>query len=285
MAGADEREPAVAEVLAIVRAAWPRVQLAEAAFARHLERHLPPGADRATVLRWHLGDLYLACASGHGDTNALAAFDAAHMSAVPAMLSRLRGIEPSIDDVKQMVREKLFVAGGAAAAEPKILGYSGAAPLAGWLRVVVTRTAVGHLRSKSASPADEIDEDLHGLVRTANPEIDLLRVRYRAEFDAAVRDAFARVGVRERTLLRLHLVEGVSLDGVGAAYGVHRATAARWIAAARAEVFDMTRRLLSERLAIGPAEFESLVRAMRSGLDVSLRDVLGEAPAGGQRVK
>ena len=36
-----------------------------------------------------------------------------------------------------------------------------------------------------------------------------------------------------RTVLRLHVIEGVTLDGLAVAYGAHRATVARWLASAR----------------------------------------------------
>lgn len=48
----------------------------------------------------------------------------------------------------------------------------------------------------------------------------------------------------------------------------------RWLAAARESIFDETRRLMSQRLRLRPEEFESLVRVLRSQLDLSLTGLL-----------
>jgi RNA polymerase sigma-70 factor (ECF subfamily) len=57
---------------------------------------------------------------------------------------------------------------------------------------------------------------------------------------------------------------------------VHRATVARWIAAARERLLDRTIALVQGRLKISAAELESLLAGLRSGLDVSLGALLGE---------
>ncbi len=53
-----------------------------------------------------------------------------------------------------------------------------------------------------------------------------------------------------------------------------RATAARMILAAREHLYDEVARLLHARLGVGPAELESLLAVVRSGLEVSLRTAL-----------
>jgi RNA polymerase sigma-70 factor (ECF subfamily) len=70
------------------------------------------------------------------------------------------------------------------------------------------------------------------------------------------------------------VVDGLSIDALGEIYGVHRATAARWIAKIREDLLARTREAFSARAKVGRAEFESLLRLARSQLDVSLRRVL-----------
>ncbi|MBZ0236411.1 MAG: helix-turn-helix domain-containing protein, partial [Deltaproteobacteria bacterium] len=108
-----------------------------------------------------------------------------------------------------------------------------------------------------------------------DPELALLKARYAGELEAALRRAGEALTERERALLRLAFVDGLNVDQVGDVYGVHRATAARWIARARTRVFELTRDDLRARLALTPTEFESVVRLVRSQVELSLTRLFG----------
>ncbi len=73
-----------------------------------------------------------------------------------------------------------------------------------------------------------------------------------------------------RTLLRMHVVEGVTLDGLAMAYGAHRATIARWLAAARSALLKGTRARLAGSLKLKPEEVDSLIELARSRLEISI---------------
>ena len=102
-----------------------------------------------------------------------------------------------------------------------------------------------------------------------------LRARHAGEFERALRDAFAGLDERERNLLRLHFLDGLGIDGLAPVFGVHRATAARWLAAARTRLHDGVIALLQARLDVDARELESLARVVRSELEISLRSLLG----------
>ena len=55
---------------------------------------------------------------------------------------------------------------------------------------------------------------------------------------------------------------------------MHRATVVRWLAGARAAALERVYALLRERLKLSEKEGESLLRLMRSRLDLSLRGAL-----------
>jgi RNA polymerase sigma-70 factor (ECF subfamily) len=61
-------------------------------------------------------------------------------------------------------------------------------------------------------------------------------------------------------------------------YGVNRATAARWLAAAREIVKERTIRQLRARLQLNPRECESLLGLVNSQLEVSVLRHLGPEP-------
>jgi RNA polymerase sigma-70 factor (ECF subfamily) len=108
----------------------------------------------------------------------------------------------------------------------------------------------------------------------ADLEVDYLKGHYRAVFEAALKETLTELPVQQRNVLRLSFVEGLSIDEIGALHGVHRATAARWIAAAREAILDGTRRRLRSDLSLSDSEFDSVVRLVQSQLEVSLRGAL-----------
>jgi len=92
-------------------------------------------------------------------------------------------------------------------------------------------------------------------------------------------DALAELPPHDRSLLRLHYIEGLSLDRLAVMERVHRATVARWLSDARSTVLSRVRTLLAERLKLSGHEGESLLRFVRSRLDLSLRRALDSAQA------
>jgi RNA polymerase sigma-70 factor (ECF subfamily) len=108
-----------------------------------------------------------------------------------------------------------------------------------------------------------------------DPELEGLKRKYREEFKLAFHAALAKLTDRERNLLRYELVGNLSIDEIAKLYDVHRATLARWRAAAREKLFVETERSLRTALGIGATDFRSIVRWIDSELDVSLSRVLG----------
>jgi RNA polymerase sigma-70 factor (ECF subfamily) len=72
----------------------------------------------------------------------------------------------------------------------------------------------------------------------------------------------------------MHSLDGLNLDQIGAVHRVHRATVARWIAAARESLLERTRKGLEEKLQLQGSEFESLMGLVRSQLDLSIHSFL-----------
>jgi RNA polymerase sigma-70 factor (ECF subfamily) len=103
-----------------------------------------------------------------------------------------------------------------------------------------------------------------------SPELALLKRRCRDDVRMGFASALAALTARERTLLRQHYVDGLTVDMLAPLYQVHRSTCARWIDAARVKVLRGVRKQLRTRLALDDAELESAVELVRSQLDLSL---------------
>jgi RNA polymerase sigma-70 factor (ECF subfamily) len=109
-----------------------------------------------------------------------------------------------------------------------------------------------------------------------DPELGYLAERYRGEVEAAFRHSLATLDGEQRTLLRMHFVDGVTLDELARLRNVHRATIARHLAAARRTILDEVRSQLRERFALSTEEFASLIELVRSRLEISVGQLLAE---------
>jgi RNA polymerase sigma-70 factor, ECF subfamily len=246
-------------------AAWPKIRLARDAFAAAIARHgSPANVERAS-------DLYIAVASVEGNPRAIEAVRTMLASELHFAATKTTATADQISEAQARLSHVLFVDEPQRAAA--LRGYSGRGELVAYLRVVARRELfriVNQGRREVGLDADIID----CIVPPKDPEISLLRERYRDEVDRGLRIAVGRLDDRERALLRYAFVEGLNVDAVGKLYGVHRATAARWIAVARERLGTAIREQLAEQLAIELAEVDSIVRLVQSRIDASLDRVL-----------
>jgi RNA polymerase sigma-70 factor (ECF subfamily) len=270
----EELERLVDERVQAAMARWPDLTPTAEEFAAYVGAHLPPEAELVDALvELHADDLYLACACARGDGRAVAAFDAQMLGPVPAYVSRIDGSRAFADEVRQRVRARLLVAD---AGPPKIVDYTGRGPLGGWVRVAVVREALNAKRGTQAQREESTggaDEERFGIA-AGDPELDYLKTRYAGELREAFVATLAALPTDERNVLRMHYLDGLSIDEIGIAYHVHRSTAARWITRARETLLLQTRARLSTMLAAAPSEVESLLALVQSQLDVSLRRIL-----------
>ena len=269
---ADAIEHALRRAEADGRAAWPEVPLDAVAFAQHVADRVRTRADVVGAIRaLHPADLFLACACARGIPAALARFERAHLSRVPELVRRVDAWAAFAEEVAQIVREALLVPAQGRAS--RIAEYSGRGPLASWVRVVAVRTAL-HLRDEQRGLEPLEDGGGGEVPGIVDPELDYLKLRYRRVYEEALRAALAELSDRDALLLQLHYVDGLNIDRIGALFGIHRSTVARWRTTIRRSLLARTREHLRRRMRFTPAEFESLLRLVRSQLVVSIRSAL-----------
>ncbi len=261
-------EALLAGYLAQGAAAWPSVKLAPESFLRHLARHLPAEGAPADALRQlHAADLYLACACAEGEPQALRDFEQHVLRKVPA---RLGSLPPAtVDEVLQVLRQRLLL--GVGGAPPRIAEYAGRGPLGAWVRIVAGRIvgAMSH-REGRQEHFGEPPEALERLLAPDDPERDLLRADSREALSQSLRAALAGLPERERALLRLHHLHGLSMDRLATMYGESRSGIARHVAQARERLLRLTRHQLAARWKLEGRELESLLGLVQSRLDLSL---------------
>ncbi len=245
-------------------AAWPGVGLPLDVFVVHLRDRIGETDTAVMVQGIHLADLYLACACLHFDPLAWRELYRLHLSRVPQFVGRMDASRAFIDEVRQRLSAKLI---GDSDSPAKLALYTGRGPLGAWLRVAAIREAQ-NLKRRTKRMVDANDVALKATAH--DPEMHLLKHRLAVPFAECFQEVLATLSADERNVLRLHYLDGLTIEEVGKAYRVSRATAARWLASARQTILERTRAALGYKLGESAPRGESLLAFVGSQLDMSL---------------
>jgi len=158
------------------------------------------------------------------------------------------------------------------AVTPFVFGYAGQSELRGLVRVAATRIALNWLQRDRASGTHDWIDRLPG--GHSDPELHAIKLQHRDDLKEELEAAIASLSVRERMLLRLHLVERMGIDAVAALCSVHRATAARSIVRAKETLAARVRTRLMARWRIGDGDMPGLKELVDSQVDLSLTRLL-----------
>ena len=241
------------------RARWPVLSLSLDDFRKHCARL---GLDDRQLAA-RAEDLFLVVAVLEQIPWAIAHFDE-YLRLATSAVARVDRAPNFIDDVRQELRLKLLTGDDA-----KLGTYSGTGALVDWLRVIATRVALNLKRSDRL----HADDDLPEAVLTGQ-EAAQFKHWYLADLHDALEIGFRRLTARERTLLRLHFIDGLNIERIGVLYRVNRATIARWLVAIRTRLFKEVREELATKHGLDTADVKSLYRIMEHDVHVTMSRIL-----------
>lgn len=184
---------------------------------------------------------------------------------------RKRASPDDVDEAMQVLRARLLLA--TPPEQPKLAKYSGRGALGAFLRIAAANV-LSNLRPGVATV--QADEELAAMPDAADVEARLSRGDQQRRFREVFRDAVQSLSSRERALLRLSLLDGLSIDEVAPMYGAHRATVARWLSAAKERLATVTRARLAVVLQLPDDEVERLLTSVQHGFELSLSRALRE---------
>ena len=269
LAATDGLIPTVLEASRIVGAVqerWPQAQLDGAAFGAFLVERAVEGHGFSSL---HVEDLFLAWACLDQQRDALAAFE---RYTRPLIALAVRRDASDADELIHQVQVKLLVA--EPPRPPRLADYTGVGPLKAFVMVMAMRCLADAHRRDQRRREDHIGDGWLELASiagsTSGPEERVQWRELEPHAARAVTEAMAALSVRQRTVLRLHYVEGVSAEALGRMYGVHRATTTRWLVDARERMLEFVQQRLRETLDVGTASLASLNRTLVDGLELSL---------------
>lgn len=260
-----------AELEQAVRAArevWAGIDMEPAGFAAYLGARAlaEPGALKA-LAQLEATDLYLAFACVEHRPPAVMEFQRRFLSQVPTYVQRLDRSPAFADDVRQHLAEDLLV--GRSDAGPGLARYSGRGPLSAFVRLAAVRTARYLMRTRRRHVPMGPMAEAPG--STDDLELELLKRQYAAEFHEAFGAAIAALAPEIRAALKMHFLDGMTLDAIAGMYKVNKSTVSRWITRARRDLFAEARKALADRLDMPANEIDSLVQLLQSRIQVTLR--------------
>jgi RNA polymerase sigma factor (sigma-70 family) len=168
-------------------------------------------------------------------------------------------------------------------ARGKLRSFNGRGSLAGWLRAAVSHAAIDRFRrGRKQVSLDELLEqgNLAGLADNHGAGgAESLDARWGPVLARALEEEISRLDARDRLLISLYYCQGVSLKDIGRQFGVHEATASRWLERLRSGMRKRVERELRKRHGLSARDLASLWPwACKSDLPGSV-PVLQPAPA------
>jgi RNA polymerase sigma-70 factor (ECF subfamily) len=243
------------------RTTWPNVPLSFQRFSSRIVELAVSTADLAC----HAGDLFLAVACTDRDEAALRSFESDYLSQIPRQIARFALGKDKVDEVLQRVRIKMLLSN-----PPGISRYRGEGPLSALLYVTAVRVA---LDTAAIKPIGD-DAVLELAADDASTEVQATRHLYGEPFRQALEESFRALSPRDKAILQFNVVDGLNIDAIGAIYGVHRATVARWLVAIRARVFAHLKNTFAIAWKMSTSDLHSLTAVMRDYIHVSAARVL-----------
>jgi len=215
---------------------WAGVSLEHSELERQLRAWLDVGRLKAGD-PFDPAELYIASACASGVDQAIAAFEKRYIASAWGAVRSYRISSDDREELSQRIRLRLFVARRDGV--PVVLHCAGRGRIGGLVRVMVVRETqrLRGVKRELALAPDHLDPQRRADEAHGSQE-------HQALLKTAFEYSVPQLDVRARSVLRLHYVRGINGSQIGKMYGVHRATAMRWLGNARAALLDGVREQL-----------------------------------------
>lgn len=229
-------------------------------------------------VREHAGDVYLALACSNGESQALQQFDSDIAAQTGKLVSRFRLSADQLSDLTQRLRMHILLT--PSGRSPRIASYSGRGRLLDWYRVLALREAALLSQRDATATRHNLEGVLERVLRQrgepAGQERTHLWARYAEPARHALRQSLMALSSAERNLLRWHFVDGLNGTQLGALLGRNRSSIHRRIVALLDRLHGDVIQRLSQTLNLPTDEIDSLLRTLRSQLEIGLSDLLSD---------
>jgi RNA polymerase sigma-70 factor len=261
---------------------YPTVDLAFQDFAAHIDRILAPeesrraGAGEQLLQKLHHEDLFLALACSQGNRIAWEYFIDDYLPRIRQYAGQACRHAAEGQDLAQEMAAGLLEDRG------RLAGYNGHGSLAGWLRVSVSHAAIDRFRrNRRQVSLDEAEEEGRAIRASSGPagrseSVERLDARWAPVLLSVLAEQIKDLTARDRLLLSLYYLRDVPLKLIGRHFGVHEATASRWLDRVRRGLRKGVEREMKRRHGLRPVELEYVLEWVAETGEGGLCEVLSE---------
>ena len=256
--------PVLREMFAEGQQRWPSVHVTLEQYQGYCDSVC--GERSQEELRPYAADMYLCCACVQQQPLAPGLLERDADDVVRNAISK---VYPDGEFVCETIQEfwKKVLSGPTA----KVFDYRARGPLHAWLRIAALRLAIDRRRAQQVIATYETGLGDLMADQVFGPESNLTRARFYGPFREAFSHTIAELTPKERNLLRMHVQGRCSIDQIGRAYSVHRATAARWLEQIKEHILRQVRAQLKlEGPGLTDSEFQSVARVVGGEMDLGL---------------
>jgi RNA polymerase sigma-70 factor, ECF subfamily len=267
---------------------YPTIQISYKDFKARIEEILSKGSSPSEVQSRikalaliHYEDLFLAMGCSRQDRVAWEHLADEYIPLLRKFSTQACGDSGEAEDLAQEIIVKMLKEGN------RMSGYNGRGSLAGWLRATVAHAAVDRFRRarrlvsledslQSGAFADWMDSG------EADSE-EALDSRWGPIISNAVSESISRLSARDRLVLGLYYLRGISLLAIGRQFRIHEATVSRWIERLRRDIRKQLEIDLRKKHGLRADDIRSLWKHI--SLSAVADPIAGTMPAVSDRVK
>jgi RNA polymerase sigma-70 factor, ECF subfamily len=254
------------------RVRWPAIVVAAETLDQYVEDRGIPLASLSALLR---ADLYLVVGCLLDAPGAIQTFLTEHTSSIAAVARQFDPSPSFADEVTQRLAETLFVD---RPNTPRRIGqYRATGPLGSWVRTAARRIAL-RLR-KNETNEKLVSDDLLAkeVAAVCDQELALTKSHSAVAFRSALQNAIRNLEARERTLMKLHLVAGLTTVQIAKSFHLSQSSVSRSIRSSARKILEEVKRELRGSLGANTSDVDSLFLLVQSQVDLTL-SVVDELP-------
>jgi RNA polymerase sigma-70 factor, ECF subfamily len=220
---------------------YPTIQISYKDFQGRIEEILSKGLSLSkaqsrikALTLIHYEDLFLAMGCSRQDRVAWEHFAEEYIPLLQKFSTQACGDSGEGEDLAQEITVKMLKEGN------RLAGYNGRGSLAGWLRAAVAHAAVDRFRR--ARRLVSLDDSSHSgalanWVDSGDQDSEeTLDSRWGPIISNAVSESISRLAARDRLVLGLYYLRGISLLAIGRQFRIHEATVSRWLERLRRDI-------------------------------------------------
>lgn len=252
------------------------------------EKYLFKGDDSAEkdvpafLAQLNAQDLCFAFACAQGNETAWEDFMREYRGFLQAVARQLTNNETTAEELVEVAWTELY---GLREAEGKRISkfssYSGRGSLKGWLRAVLFQLSVDRHRRQGRLVQTEEERDFERLAPPVAPISETANSsftdKFRSATQAALAKALTELEAKMKLMLSYYYYDNLTLKQIGQLFGVHEATASRWLQRAQQDVRAAVEKILKQDFKYNSVQIEECLTLAAENELVDVRGMLVQA--------